>query len=87
MGRDRRGEWGVKGEGKCGTISGRGGVVEAVGGKNGDLSEFWSTRILRKEFLGSEDLDMDINNQDFKWETFKLIKKKISKQKVNLFNN
>jgi hypothetical protein len=32
-------------------------------GKNGDLSEFWSTRILRKEFLGSKDLDMDINNQ------------------------
>jgi hypothetical protein len=23
-------------------------------GKNGDLSEFWSTKILRKEFLGFE---------------------------------
>jgi hypothetical protein len=32
-------------------------------GKNGDLSEFFSTRVLRKEFLGWKDLDMDINNQ------------------------
>jgi hypothetical protein len=28
---ERRGEWGVKGEGKCGAIFGRGGVVGAAG--------------------------------------------------------
>jgi hypothetical protein len=30
-GGERRGEWGVKGEGKCGAVSGRGGVVGAAG--------------------------------------------------------
>jgi hypothetical protein len=32
-GGERRGEWGVKGEGKCGAISGRGGVIGAVGAR------------------------------------------------------
>jgi hypothetical protein len=35
MGGDRRGEWGVKGEGKCGAVSGRGGVVGVVGAHGG----------------------------------------------------
>jgi hypothetical protein len=35
MGGERRGEWGVKGEGKCGAVSGRGGVVGAAGAHGG----------------------------------------------------
>jgi hypothetical protein len=35
MGGERRGEWVVKGEGKCGAISGRGGVVGAAGVRGG----------------------------------------------------
>jgi hypothetical protein len=35
MGGERRGEWRVKGEGKCSTVSGRGGVVRAVGACGG----------------------------------------------------
>jgi hypothetical protein len=33
MGGERRGEWGVKGEGKCGAVSRRGGVIGAAGAR------------------------------------------------------
>jgi hypothetical protein len=35
MGGERRGEWGVNGEGKCGAVSGRGGVIGAAGASGG----------------------------------------------------
>jgi hypothetical protein len=35
LGGEKRGEWAVKGEGKCGTVFRRGGVIEAVGARGG----------------------------------------------------
>jgi hypothetical protein len=54
-GGERRGEWGVKWEGKCGAVSGRGGVVGVVGecregGGGGARSGFW-----RKKTAGLTD--------------------------------
>jgi hypothetical protein len=40
-GGERRGEWGVKGEGKCGAVSGRGGVIGAAGARGG---RWWRRR-------------------------------------------
>jgi hypothetical protein len=46
LGGERRGEWGVNGEGKCGAISGRGGVIGVAGARRGSggggaRSGFW----------------------------------------------
>jgi hypothetical protein len=52
MGGERRGEWGVKGEGKCGAISGRGGVVGVAGARGGGGSGSAQSGFRRKKTAG-----------------------------------
>jgi hypothetical protein len=55
LGGERRGEWGVKGEGKCSTISGRGGFVGAAGAHGGGGGGGARSGFRRKKTAGLTD--------------------------------
>jgi hypothetical protein len=55
LGWERRGEWGVKGEGKCGAVSGRGGVIGAVGARGGGGGGGARSGFRRKKTVGLTD--------------------------------
>jgi hypothetical protein len=52
---ERRGEWGVKGEGKCCTVSDRGGVVGAAGARGGGGGGGARSGFRRKKTAGLTD--------------------------------
>jgi hypothetical protein len=55
MGGESRGEWGVKGEGKCGAVSGRGGVIGAAGARGGGGGGGARSGFRRKKTVGLTD--------------------------------
>jgi hypothetical protein len=55
MGGERRGEWGVKGDGKCGAVSRRGGVVGATGARGGGGGGGARSGFRRKKTAGLTD--------------------------------
>jgi hypothetical protein len=54
-GRGKEGEWGVKGEGKCGAVSGRGGVVGVAGARGGGGGGGAQSGFQRKKTAGLTD--------------------------------
>jgi hypothetical protein len=54
-GRGKEGEWGVKGEGKCGAVSGRGGVIGVAGARGGGGGGGAQSGFRRKKTAGLTD--------------------------------